>query len=296
MLQKGFFMTEPFNPDPYWTNPIVNLSGAQSFEQNTVFIPGVYLVDVQAGTPYVSSSYGSPVVGCGGRIQTEVSVSEPFIIRAYCGSRGTSTAGGINPYSGAFKVNSVTSNVSVPTVNHIFGNAGSFAMLAGAAQIGAHRYSSGNCLGNGAVYNGSSIGAGSCLHLLPVDGVFGTDYLFAFHCVSGTFTNGRDGGGIGSAYGGAGSGTVYSSGGGMGSATTLAGGSTPYGSGGAAHTTTSGLILGSNGTGAGYGYGGGVSANGGGAWFNGTAWVDSRDTGNRGEDGHIIVKYVGPLQ
>lgn len=279
-----------------WPDNVVNLVGATKYEADIVWPAGRYSVDVQSGAPYVASSYGNPTIGLPARIQQTVDIPQDFIVRAYCGSRGTSASGGVNPYSGAFKVNAVTSNSAVPAVSHIFGNAGSFAAISGASGVLPHRYGSGNCLGNGAAYNGSAIGAGSCLHFIPVGGTFGTDYLAAFHCAAPTYTNSRDGGGCGSAYGGAGSGTAYSSGGISSLAQSYNGGSTPYGSGGAGHSTTSGLILGSNGTGPGYGYGGGVSADGAGAWFDGTEWHDSRATGGAGEDGHIIVKYVGPIE
>lgn len=273
-----------------WPDNVVSLVGATKYDADIVWPAGRYSVDIQSGAPYVSSAYGNPRIGLPARIQQTIEVPSNFIVRAYCGSRGTSASGGINPYSGGFKVNAVTSNGAISSVSHIFGNAGSFNMMQGASQIAAHRYGSGNCLGNGAVYNGSSLGAGSCLHFIPVGGTFGTDYLAAFHCAPPTFTNGRDGGGCGSAYGGAGSGSTY------GSASVYAGGSTPYGSGGTGHTGSSGLVAGANGTGAGYGYGGAVGQNGAGAWFDGTNWNDSRTTGGLGEDGHIIVKYVGQIQ
>ena len=303
MLQKGFFLTDSFNPEPYWTNPIVDLKGAQLFDQNTVFIPGVYLVDVQAGSASVTSN-GS---GKSGRIQTEISVLDPFIIRAYCGSRGTSSLAGRNPYVGAFKVNASDDHSSAtPAVTHIFGNRGSTYRYPSGYLKALWQFTSGNCLGDGIFYSGSSLGAGSCLHLLPVDGIFGTDYLFAFHCTAGTSVAKSGsltfGGGVGSAYGGAGSGAVRNqsgSGSPSGSITSFDGGSTPYGAGGAGVTVAQGAgtaVKGNNGSGPGYGYGGGVSPDGAGAWFNGTTWVDSRTTGGVGEDGHIIVKYLGPLQ
>lgn len=289
MLQKVFFNVDSFNPEPYWTNPIVNLSGNQKFDDPTVFIPGVYSVDVQAG----AGSSG----GYAGRIQKEIEVTSPFIVRAYCGSKGSSSVEGRNPYSGTFKVNAIgpQDENGVPAVTHIFGNRGSCSKGYFGKLIVMADYCSGNCLGNGIRHSGSSLGAGSCLHLLPVGGVFGTDYLFAFHCTTNRYGySGGGGGGGGSAYGGAGSGGVYVN---DYSLTSYAGGSTPYGSGGAGVTSSApGLHPGNNGSGPGYGYGGGVSPNGCGAWFNGTTWVDSRDVGGNGEDGHIIIKYIGPLQ
>ena len=122
---------------------------------------------------------------------------------------------------------------------------------------------------------------------MPVGGTFGTDYLFAFHSVAGTYGTS----GVGSAYGGAGSGYALSGGTASGTATVIAAGSTPYGTGGAGHSVTRNRENGYNGTGIGYGYGGGISGNGGGAWFNGTEWLDSRTVGEPGEDGQILIEY-----
>ncbi len=301
-LQKGFFMTEPFNPDPFWDNTIVNLSGAAKFEEDTVFPAGRYSVDVQAGGGY-TDNYAS--IGKAARITQNVSINVPFIIRAYSGSKGTSVAGGSNLYTGAFKVNAYMSASNVPFVNHIFGNSGSGSSF---GTISLYDVPSGNCLGDGGYHNPDhnnwrSTGAGSCLHLLPVGGTFGTDYLFAFHCTAG----GSGRAGSGSAYGGAGSGAasrikfiqsyVNSS--------SYNAGSTPYGVGGngVPAPSSQGYISGNNGTGIGYGMGGTWGANGepaggngAGAWFDGTSWHDSRATADTTTaDGHIIVKYVGTI-
>lgn len=283
MLQKGFFMTEPFNPDPFWDNTIVNLSGAAKFEEDTVFPAGRYSVDVQAGGTEYSFF---PEIG--GNITKNIIVNSPFIIRAYCGSAGRQNERGINPYSGGFKVNPRSSGGNVPSVNHIFGNAGSPQILEKDGSISLR--SSGNCLGDGA----EGFGAGSCLHFIPVGGTFGIDYLYAFHVV-GTCDYGAGGG---SAYGGAGSSYAYG--------TTVQGsswwysssnaGSTPYGVGGAG-VRTGGIQNGNSGTGPGYGQGGVqyVATIPAAAWFDGTQWNDSRVRGTSGYDGHIIVKYLGAI-
>lgn len=290
-LQKGFFMTEPFNPDPFWDNTIVNLLGAQKFEEDTVFPAGRYSVDVQAGGG--GSAYNNIAFGKPGLISTTVIVEQPFVVRAYCGSRGTGSTAGTNPYSGEFKVNAYMVASNVPAVSHIFGNSGS------SSYGQAHSYpTTGNSLGNGA-YNSNigGTGAGTCLHLLPVGGVFGTDYLMAFHV---TAAPSGDAGG-GSAYGGAGSGAGSQSSifGGHIRMSSYNAGSTPYGTGGAGVSAPNydGTIPGNNGIGIGYGNGGIVAgANGAGAWFDGTAWHDSRATADTTTaDGHIIVKYVGTI-
>ena len=264
---------------------VLNLNGAQQYVEDTVYPAGKYRVTVQAGSCYpADATYASS------KITQIIDVSSPFVIRAYCGSSATSTSGGINPYSGNFKVNGRTDNTAITTVNHIFGNAGSCFVISGAASYSkAILYSSGNCLGNGGYLSSKSsgIGAGSCLHLMPVGGTFGTDYLFAFHCAAGTY--GSAGGG--SAYGGAGSGQAFSGGTAAGTATVIAGGSTPYGTGGAGHSVTRAQENGYNGSGIGYGYGGGISGNGAGAWFDGTTWNDSRTIGAPGEQGQILIEY-----
>lgn len=287
---------------------ILNLSGAQKFDEDTVFYPGKYNVVIQAGAskagPSTAESYS-------GKISTTISVPQSFIIRAYCGSKASdNSVAGTNPYSGQYKVNGSVSYGSVPSVNHIFGNAGSCCRV----RAGSTTYypSSGNCLGDGIasqLYQGScATGAGSCLHFLPIGGVFGTDYLAAFHTTAaGSGIGGPGGiegyffefGGSGSAYGGAGSGcsndyTLPSS--------SYAGGSTPYGNGGAGVSggSYSKTNPGKNGTGIGHGFGGGVSAKGcynpgAAAYFNGTQWIESTEVAAAREEGKIIITYLGPL-
>lgn len=299
MLQKGFFMTEPFNPSPFWDNTIVNLSGAQKFEEDTVFPAGRYSVDVQAGSSrnlFASEGYFS------GRVDTIITINSEFIIRAYCGGKTYPNSDysawivGTNPYSGAFKVNPQTTYGPVDDVSHIFGNCGSMGI--GGDESSVKYISSGNCLSDGAgaalSLSSEGIGAGSCLHIMPIGGVFGTDYLFAFHTAS---ASGLGGGG--SVYGGAGSG--FARGYRVDHAqSSYSGGNTPYGNGGNGVTSYRYQypVNGNTGSGIGAGQGGGPSydANnriGAAAWFNGIVWVNSGQHGGAGEDGHIIIKYLG---
>lgn len=301
MLQKEFFGVESFNPRPYFDNTILNLSGAAKFEADTVFKPGRYSVDVQAGATYRN---GYEWVGIPARIMQQIIVNSPFIIRAYCGSKATESSGGINPYSGTFKVNAWSSKSDVPSVSHIFGNSGSPCCIPDNNYI--YAATSGNCLGNGTLSVQGTLyqaaGAGSCLHFMPLGGVFGTNYIFAFHVTAsaakGALSAG-DSAGVGSAYGGAGSGSSYyagSSGLVIGKSYSFNAGSTPYGNGGAGVYAANYYSVGNSGTGIGYGYGGGISANGSGAWFNGTNWQDSRSVASsKDQDGHIIVTYLGPI-
>jgi len=273
---------------------ICNLTGSSKKEDNTLYIPGRYEVLVQAGDPmyYYNNSNQLAYGYASGKISKTIQVNQPFIIRAYCGSKANRGAG-TNPYSGAFKVNPY--NGTPPAVSHIFGNGGG----AGCAAGSNNALGGGNCLGDGVVnqYN-YAYGAGSCLHLMPTNGVFGTDYLFAFHTTAATIGI-LSNAGSGSAYGGAGGGSGWSFGGGT---SGYAGGSTPYGSGGAAGRDSAGQ----NGTGIGHGYGytgpeiyngsgtimGGMSK-GAAAWFNGTSWVQNDDWTSTYSDGRIYIKYLG---
>ena len=144
-----------------------------------------------------------------------------------------------------------------------------------------------NCLGNGNLMRWGTYGshfasgAGSCLHILPVGGSFGTDYLRAYHAAPIA--------GAGSAYGGGGiEGTsVGEKPGGW----FTRGGNSPYGNG----ATTLG--------GAGQGIGcGGLKINnslcGAGAYFNGTSWIDCHGTipEPSAQSSYIRITYLGPLE
>lgn len=304
MLQKEFFYVQPFNPNPYWNTVLVNLSGAQKFEEDTVFFPGRYKVVVNAGSSIEYDSNGG--VGYLGRpviIQKDIDVKEKFIIRAYCGGKSVinyasrSGSVGTNPYSGAFKVNGLTTHGSTSSsVSHIFGNAGSAGFFAssGTPPIPSDVASSGNCLGDGVLTSRGNVtyfsasSAGSCLHILPLEGVFGTDYLFAFHS-AGVAGNGAGVviAGGGSAYGGGASGGIWR--GGFSGVSSGNGGSTPYGTGGAGVTDTT---VGNNGTGIGNGKSNGLGA---GAYFDGTNWNDETNYATSAVDGVIKVEYLGPL-
>ena len=166
----GFFLTDSFNPRPYWDGAVlIDLNGAEKYEEDTIFIPGRYEVLVQAGS--------CADVGMSGKVFQTITIPQKFIVRAYCGSSGTSVAGGTNLYSGPFKVNPY--HWDITPVSHIFGNCGASGRIK--SDQNTTIYGSGNCLGDGALNSSLGIGAGSCMHIMPIGGVFGTDYLFAFH-------------------------------------------------------------------------------------------------------------------
>lgn len=291
MLQKEFFQVQPFNPNPYWDNTVVvNLSGAQKFDDNTIFPPGKYRIEIAPGMRYYS----------GGSLDAQInmsydeSITVPFIIRAYCGSDATSSAPGTNPYSGVFKVNQIDARnvTSVPQVGedvtHIFG--------AGAGneywQNGSNLYrraGGANCLGNGNVEGatGSNVdwygGAGSCLHLMPVGGIFGVDYIRAYHASPTSFCTAG-------AYGGGGCSGAHSS----------RGGNSPYGNGATALTDQNTGIGGGNKQ-IYDGPGGYKLYSAAGAYFNGSMWIDA--PGNifafynnvRAASSYIRITYLGVL-
>lgn len=289
MLQRSFFITETA---PYKENPVLSLSGGQAFEEDTIFAPGQYAIEIQAGDGY--STHDQSYIRCPAKITKNIVVKSPFIVRAYCGGSATGSSPGTNPYSGAFKVNAYMTAGAVPSVSHIFGNSGSASFGNANAMP-----TSGNCLGNGGSITspgtGYHSGAGSCLHLLPIGGTFGTDYLFAFHVTAAPVR----GAGSGSAYGGAGSGvgSTFNILGGTGHTSSSAAGSTPYGNGGAGvgAPSSSSVTPGKDGTGIGYGAGGGSSVDGAGAWFDGTNWNDSRTVGVKGSGGRIVITYIGAI-
>lgn len=300
MLQKEFFNTQPFNPSPYWDNVIVNLSGGQKFENNTVFMPGRYQIEVAAGLDSLTISrqgntsttfYAQTVY-----VSRTETIQSSFIVRAYCGSNASGeTSPGYNPYFGGFKVNAVDartlSSSNRPTgidVNHIFGAGGGNSYTYSSSPFGDiwnYIGGNGNCLGNGniTVYGNQitrSTGAGSCLHLLPVGGVFGSNYIRAYH-ISPCGTSSMAGGG---AYGGGGT-SQNSSGGWF-----TRGGNSPYGTG-ATNINSQGGGIG----------GGKTGLSGSGAFFNGSYWSDITTTENvitngvLGRNSYIRITYLGPL-
>lgn len=296
-LLETFFRANPINPSQ---RIVLDLSGNESYTEDRLFIPGHYRFEVQAGASYGS---GNDSAGVSGRIDVNITIYDQFKVVAYCGSKATASAAGINPYSGSYKVNSYTSFSDVPSVSHIFGNSGSLSRLVSGSGS-AYSYGSGNCLGNGARYSGSyetcSIGAGSCLHLLPSTGMFGTDYIHAFHTTAGSSGNGFCMGGTGSAYGGAGSGKSNNL---TTSSRSYNGGSTPFGMGGAGvavPTVNPSAANGNSGTGIGAGIGGGLIKNGfitpgAAAYFDGSNWIDANTYAALSADGKIRITFMEPL-
>lgn len=280
MLQKEFFQVQPFNPSPYWDPVIVNLAGAQKFEEDTVFVPGRYKIEVAPGAHWGDDSgvYMTNVIRS---ISTEENILVPFIVRAYCGSNATQNSIGTNPYVGEFKVNGNT--VDTPThgvdVTHIFGAGGGNSYTRNFYNVGKQR-GGGNCLGDGSISGNSDFyAAGSCLHLLPVGGVFGTDYIRAYHFAPYARV-------CGGAYGG---GACWALSGYDDVEWGYRGGNSPYGTGATTPRTAGG------------GIGGGgqfISGNyvAGGAYFNGSTWQDVPYDPNNSVSSIIRITYLGPLE
>ena len=307
MLQRAFFLTDSYNRAPYWDNTVlVNLTGSAKHDDNTIFFPGRYRIELAPGLSSACFSY-SKMPSSGGSNVTAKQVymsydevfTDYFIVRAYCGDNAQGkTIPGTNPYSGPYKVNGldaghINSSTHGEDVSHIFGAGGgcNYSYTAVVVPQGTQRTTiynagGGNCLGDGSktpLYNGSyqgAGGAGSCLHILPVGGVFETDYIRAYHAAPI---------GGGSAYGGGCSGLASQPSSIVDSWWFTRGGNSPYGVGGA--------TIGANGTGIGSGRFG-VGA---GAYFNGTEWVDVPGTvpalvnGVLAPNSMIKITYLGPL-
>lgn len=293
MLQKGFFLTDSYNRAPYWNGTVlVDLHGAAAFEEDTRFFPGHYRIELAPGRIALPTSgmlSGATVALRTVTMSYDETLYDYFKVRAYCGAN--SEDGGLNPYSGPFKVD-MASNVSSSTpgidVNHIFGAGGgnSHEKFKYTGPDGSHtsvvtRLGGPNCLGGGIV-------GGSCLHLMPLDGVFGTDYFRAYHAAP-TMPAYY---GHGSAYGGAKAG-AYNTGSGYSGQWFTRGGDSPYGTGG--------RTIGEVGT----GIGAAKTNAGGAAYFNGSEWVDVPSTvkvidattspWTRGPGSYIKITYLGPL-
>lgn len=291
MLHKTFFMTQSFNPGPYL---ILNLSGAQKYEEDTVYPAGKYKIEVAPGrSSFADPALNTQYTAVSNMNHVEV-IRVPFLVRAYCGGNATTSSSGINLYSGPFKVNAVQNPTRVEgiDVNHIFGAGGGNCYF-GAGWSGHELYGGGaNCLGNGASYIPALLGirefsgAGSCLHLLPVNGIFGTDYLRAYHT-----SPLAPGGGGGSAYGGAGTGPGPRQG--FADNWFTRGGNSPYGNGATTEST--------NGSGIGKGFASVENlassgpAVGAGAYFNGTTWVDEPGNSTNTGSSYIRITYLGPV-
>lgn len=308
MLQKEFFLTESFNPNPYWDNTIVNLTGSQKFDSNAVFKRGIYKIELAPGRDStdvdeaIKTDFLGKIVNM---VYTEY-ITEEFFVRAYCGSNAENVSNpGQNVYSGPFKINARDGAVSrespssiVPPIdsNHIFGAGGANTRKELSPAVGNIYVGGGaNCLGNGNfIINGQiphlTSGAGSCLHLIPVGGTFGTNYIRAYHAAPT--------GGAGSAMGGGGIACLYTGSSGWFSR----GGNSPYGNG-ATGAPGVGTGIGKGGTRSGFsshlGY---ESLCGAGAYFNGTNWVDvpgqitMYSNGTYAPSSYIKITYLGPLQ
>lgn len=278
---------------------LLNLSGASKYEEDTVFVPGRYKIELAPGTSK-TSLIDAPQTRVSNMVHIE-EITQPFIIRAYCGSNATTGGIGINPYSGAFKVNGITSTTAAngEDVTHIFGAGGGNGQTYQQYFPNTINGGGGNCLGNGSISSGMGEnvygGAGSCLHILPVGGTFGTDYIRAYqasgHCSI-----------PGGAYGGGGGGTGTNYAGGYASR----GGNSPYGNGGTPVAVSSGVPNTSCTAGTGVGAGGktvtgtwaggsGTFPVGAGAYFNGTTWIDEPGNLTNTGSSYIRITFLGAL-
>jgi hypothetical protein len=296
MLGKVFFDSESFNPSPFWENTVLlDLTGASKYEADKIYPAGRYRIQVAPGNLW-SSENALVFDNAINRMDFEETINEPFIIRAYCGGDGTSSDFGRNPYEGSFKVNGVAPNTRQNgiDVNHIFGAGGGNGYIPG-YNSDAYTPGGGNCLGNGmsVVNTGGSAryyfnyGAGSCLHLLPVGGTFGVNYLRAYHVAAYAPV-------CGGAYGG-GASAIDAEGGGD---WFYRGGNSPYGAGGTP-SSPEGKGIGGGGKIAFIDLGGGATLKtnmSAGAYYNGKIWIDHPSgilpgTGSS----YIKITYLGGL-
>lgn len=264
---------------------ICNLTGSSKKDDNTLYAPGRYRVQVAPGDSHLEGT-DFTLVSNMDHIET---LTEPFMVRAYCGSSGTNNVPGTNPYSGPFKVNTASGSAcNGIDVNHIFGAGGAQDYQYDSIFGNCYIAGGGNCLGDGCInhyFADIPLGAGSCCHLLPINGVFGTNYLRAYHCTSAGTAVGEIS--VGGAYGGGAGAKGYR------------GGNSPYGNGG----TAGGYIYQHN-AGTGIGAGGktstiNVNGNastvyvGAGAYYNGTTWIDEPGNGTNSGSSYIKITYLG---
>jgi hypothetical protein len=140
---------------------------------------------------------------------------------------------------------------------------------------------------------GNAIGYnGACCHILPIDGVFGIDYLFAFHC--GAAKGGAYGGGAGgrgARYYNSSARIYINSTGGTGE--TGIGGIGGAGGTGTIDGELGGGTNGNPGT-SGSGIGAGTPTTGGVAFYNGDIWIEPTRTSYLGGEARIKITYIGP--
>lgn len=274
-----------------------NLLGASAWVHDDIVYPkGTYKVEIGSGASWKNLGVNIYEPTGVGFTQTIV-MKQKFVIRAYCGGAGSPTDIGRNPYSGPYKRSAVAQE-GAQANGGIFGNSGGNTVLVTVRTGSRSIIPKGgpNCLGDGAKYENNSVkfgGAGSCLHFMPVGGVFGTDYLACFHCAGSSVaaepTSSRGpaqcaGGGGGAYGGGGGAGRAMSTSGAVSYFEGWAGGPAAGGNGGAGGGTakTHGATAGSKGAGVGAGDGGGAVVNtsgsvpatgfGGVAFYNGSTW------------------------
>ena len=231
---------------------VVALSSEGSYLADTVFVKGRYRVDI--GGWFVNNAAYSKD-NC---FSQEVSVTEPFIIKAFCHTNDGESL--------------------VETANgDIFGGRGGYdASVSG----GDTKYP--NALGS------------ACCHFMPIDGVFGKDYYYCFHCGASP-----KGGAYGGGAGGRGS-RMYNSA--IRGYMNYTGGTGTAGKGGAGGKGGTGTINGQPGAGvngspgsSGFGIGAGTATSGGVAFYNGSIWTTpSRKTNANGVP-YITVTYLGKL-
>ena len=197
----------------------------------------------------------------------DASVTQPFIIRGYCGD--------------------TTSIQALGLAYDIASNGGIFGGGGGQDARASTVYEP---------YGNSLSEYGAVCHFMPVGGTFGTDYLWCFHCApspkGGAYGGGA--GGFGGRYSTAGGATVTTP-------RDRRGGTGGTGAGGTGGTGGYGTVDGNRGYGPtqgnpgdpGSGIGAGTSSKGGVAVYNGLHWLEPTRSNVSRSSSYIRVTYLG---
>lgn len=252
LFYGGFYL-------PAVNETIVSIGSGEYFNAATKYAPGTYEIQI-AGAPSTESSFAK--TNC---FTIQTTINKVFQIFAICSTSATNT---------------FLSDIGiVSSEGTIFGGDG--GPSAGySSSVPRNPWKQGALAWNAA-----------CCHFLPVNGVFGIDYLRCFHCGAPASGSYGGGGAYGGGAGGRGSYTyVAPSGGGAGRYVTGTGRKGSDGAGGTGGTGGTGTISGNTGTGmngkpgnSGTGIGAGTATLGGVAWYNGTTWAaPTRSTNTSG--------------
>lgn len=248
---------------------VLSLVGGEYFVEDKKFAPGSYRVKIS----------GSPNLGVNNCFSVITTMDKPFQIAAFLSS-GTNEGGSA--------ASDYLESLGVDGVGTIFGGRGG----------GNSRVS---VVGKVSPFKSGALSwGGACCHFMPIEGVFGTDYLRCFHCGAGGDRDWAGGGAYGGGAGGRGARSYSTASKTYTNHTGGAGIAGAGGAGGAGGTGTTNNVVGSgsagkpgsngSGIGAGQPYWGGV------AYYDGSSWSEptrGESSVNSGGAQHIIITYLG---